>query len=60
MLVLFLVVSPLYVLAYTVNSRWLMLRPSKAKPGGVMCVLDVPGLATGTEVKYTIADDDLH
>jgi len=36
------------------------LRPSKAKPGGVMCVLDVPGLATGTEVKYTIADDDLH
>ena len=55
-----MVVSPLYVLAYTVNSRWLMLRPSKAKPGGVMRALDVPGLATGIEVKYTIADDDLY
>jgi len=48
------------VLAHTVNSRWLMLRPSKAKPEGVMRALDVPGLAPGTEVKYTIADDGLH
>ncbi len=60
MLVSFLVVSPLYVLAYTVNSRWLMLRPSKAKPGGVMRALDVPGLATGIEVRYAIGDDGLH
>jgi hypothetical protein len=37
-----------------------MLRSSKAKPGGVMRALDVPGLATGIEVKYTIADDDLY
>ena len=55
-----MVVSPLYVLAYTVNSRWLMLRPSKAKPGGVMRALDVPGLATGIEVRYAIGDDGLH
>jgi DNA repair protein RadA len=48
------------VLAHTVNSRWLMLRPSKSKPEGVMRALDVPGLAPGTEVKYTIADDGLH
>ncbi|PLC68149.1 DNA recombinase [Vulcanisaeta sp. EB80] len=48
------------VLAHTVNSRWLMLRPSKAKPEGVMRALDVPGLAPGTEVEYTIADDGLH
>jgi RecA/RadA recombinase len=48
------------VLAHTVNSRWLMLRSSKAKPEGVMRALDVPGLAPGTEVKYTIADDGLH
>jgi len=48
------------VLAHTVNSRWLMLRPSKAKPEGVMRALDVPGLAPGTEVKYAIADDGLH
>jgi len=33
---------------------------SKAKPEGVMRALDVPGLAPGTEVKYTIADDGLH
>jgi DNA repair protein RadA len=48
------------VLAHTVNSRWLMLRPSKAKPEGVMRALDVPGLAPGTEVRYTIGDDGLH
>jgi DNA repair protein RadA len=48
------------VLAHTVNSRWLMLRPSKAKPEGVMRALDVPGLAPGTEVKYIIGDDGLH
>jgi DNA repair protein RadA len=48
------------VLAHTVNSRWLMLRPSKSKPEGVMRALDVPGLAPGTEVRYTIGDDGLH
>jgi DNA repair protein RadA len=48
------------VLAHTVNSRWLMLRPSKTKPEGVMRALDVPGLAPGTEVRYTIGDDGLH
>jgi DNA repair protein RadA len=48
------------VLAHTVNSRWLMSRPSKAKPEGVMRALDVPGVPPGTEVRYTIADDGLH
>jgi DNA repair protein RadA len=48
------------VLAHTVNNHWLMLRPSKVKPEGVMRALDVPGLAPGTEVKYIIGDDGLH
>jgi DNA repair protein RadA len=48
------------VLGHTVNSRWLMLRPSKAKPEGVMRALDVPGVPPGTEVKYIIGDDGLH
>ena len=48
------------VLAHTVNARWLLLRASKTKNEGVIRALDVPGLAPGFEVKYTIADDGLH
>ncbi len=48
------------VLAHTVNARWLMTRASKSKGEGLMKALDVPGLAPGFEVKYSIGDDGLH
>ncbi|WP_084019841.1 ATPase domain-containing protein [Vulcanisaeta thermophila] len=47
------------VLAHTVNQRWLMQKP-KSKNEGVIKALDVPGVPSGAEAKFTIENDGLH
>lgn len=47
------------VLAHTVNARFMMLRPNKAKLEGYMWPLDVPGMAPDVRIEYRITEAGL-
>jgi len=47
------------VLAHTVNARFMMTRPNKAKPNGTITPLDAPGIPPDQKMEYEITDEGL-